>query len=148
LIARALAFAAAAGIAAAPCTAADLDQVQNMGERRSGATGGVYFAVPFGGERSGRSQAGLRLQMTHDYRDAAGQRLRTVSADTFELRLLGERQPTLFVADQRVTGREARHNLFGAAGVLNLVVIGLAVVGGYVIYKAIDDDDDEAVPLN
>jgi hypothetical protein len=69
-----------------------------------------------------------------------------VSTDTFELRLLGERQPTLFVADQRVTGRGTRQNLFGAAGVLNLVVIGLAVVGGYVIYKAIDDDED--VPQN
>lgn len=146
MIGRALALAAALGTAAAPCAAADLNMVRDPGERRSGATAGVYFAIPFGGERSGRSQAGLRLQMTHDYRDSAGRPLRALSADTIELRLVGERQPTLFVADQRVTGREARQNMFAGGGVLNLVVIGLAVVGGYFIYKAIDDDDDEAVP--
>lgn len=147
MIGRALALAAALGLGAAPCAAADLAQVQATGERRSGATAGFYFAVPFGGERSGRSQAGLRLQMNHDYRDAAGSRTHAVSANSLELRMLGEERPTLFVADLPVTGRagrEARQNLFGG-GIVNIVVIGLAVVGAFVIYNEIDGDD-EAVP--
>jgi hypothetical protein len=145
MIGRALALAAALGLGAAPCAAADLGQAEATGERRSGATAGLYFAVPFGGERNGQSQAGLRLQMNHDYRDSAGSRNRSVSANTLELRMLGETQPTLFVADLPVTGRagrEARRNLFGG-GVVNIVVIGLAVVGAFVIYNEIDGDGDE-----
>lgn len=144
MIGRTLALAAAVCLGVAPCAAADLGQDQATGERRSGATAGLYFAVPFGGQRSGRSQAGLRLQMNHDYRDTAGSRTRSVSANTLELRMLGEAQPTLFVADLPVTGRagrEARQNLFGG-GVVNIVVIGLAVVGAFVIYNEIDGDDD------
>jgi len=148
MIGRAFATVAALGLAAAPCAAADLGQVQASGERRSGATAGVYFAVPFGGQRSGRSQAGLRLRMDHEYRDSTGSRIRSAGADTLELRMLGEERPTLFVADMPVTGRagrEARQNLFGG-GIVNIVVIGLAVVGAVVVYEVITDDDDEAVP--
>jgi|GEM_PF-2356235 len=145
---KALALAAAIGVSAAPCAAADLNLAQTPGERRSGATAGVYFAVPFGGPRSGRSRAGLRLQANHDYRDAAGMVTRSVSSDTLELRMIGEERPTLFVADLPVTGRagrEARQNLLGG-GIVNIVVIGLAVVGAFVIYNKVTDDDDEAVP--
>lgn len=148
MIGKALAFAAAVGLGAAPCAAADLNLAQMPGERRSGASAGVYFAVPFGGQRSGRSQAGLRLQTTHDYRDAAGASLRSSSANALELRMLGERQPTLFVADLPVTGRagrETRQNLLGG-GIIGIAVIGLAVIGAVVVYSAVTDDDDEAVP--
>jgi hypothetical protein len=139
---------AALGLAAAPCAAADLNHVQAGGERRSGATAGVYFAVPFGGQRSGRSQAGLRLRMDHEYRDAMGARTRSAGADTLELRMLGADRPTLFVADMPVTGRagrENRQNLMGG-GIVSIVVIGLAVVGAYVVYNEFIDDDDDAVP--
>ncbi|HYG29174.1 MAG TPA: hypothetical protein VD887_03055 [Allosphingosinicella sp.] len=143
MIGKALASAAALGLAVSPCAAAELGSAFDAGQRRSGATAGVYFAVPFGGQRSGRAQAGLRLQSVQDYRDASGARTRQQSVDTFELRLLGEGRPTLFVAERPVTGRDARRNLTGGGGILNLVVIGLAVVGAFVIYKAIDDDDED-----
>lgn len=142
MIGKALASAAALALAVSPCAAAELGSAFDAGQRRSGATAGVYFAVPFGGERSGRAQAGLRLQSVQDYRDASGARTRFQSVDAFELRLLGEGRPTLFVAERPVTGRDARQNLMGG-GVLNMVVIGLAVVGAFVIYKAIDDDEED-----
>lgn len=143
MIGRALALAAALASGAAPCAAADLNFAHSPGERRSGASAGLYLEVPFGGERSGRTQAGLRLRTTHEYRDAAARPVRSVSADTFDLRLLGDERPTLYVADRPVTGRETRQNLFG--GIVGTVVIGLAIVGAVVIYKALDDED-EAVP--
>jgi hypothetical protein len=46
------------------------------------------------------------------------------------------------VASQPVTGRDARQNLMGG-GIVNVIVIGLAIVGAVVIYKAIDDDDED-----
>lgn len=146
MIGKTLASAAALALAVSPCAAAELgSSAFDAGQRRSGATAGVYFAVPFGGQRSGRAQAGLRLQAVRDYRDASGARTRLDSVDTFELRLLGERQPTLFVASQPVTGRDARQSLRGG-GIVNVVVIGLAIVGAVVIYKAIDDDGEEDFP--
>ena len=144
LFARALAFAASVTMVAAPCAAADLNGPEVPGERRSGASAGIYFAVPFGGERSGRAQAGLRAGMNHEYRDFTGRQVRGSTINTLELRLLGERQPTLFVADMPVSGRENRRNLMGG-GPLGIAIIGLALVGAYVIYEELDDDD-EAVP--
>ena len=148
MIGRALALAASIGLAAAPCAAADLDMPDVPGERRSGAQAGVYFAVPFGGERSGRAQAGLRLRMDHQYRDASGRVSRGGGADAIELRMLGEPQPTLYVADMPVTGREARNNMLAGGGILTIVVIGLAVVGAIVIMNELDGDDDEPQQQN
>jgi hypothetical protein len=145
LIARTLAFAAAASISAAPCLAADPRLDFETGERHSSASAGLYFAVPFGGARNGRPQGGLRLRMTHDYRSPASPQARVVNADTLELRLIGEERPTLFVADRPITGRDDRQNMMGG-GIVTIVVIGLAVVGAVVVYSAIHDDDDEAVP--
>ena len=150
MIGRAFALVAALAMASAPCAAADFNQFQASGERRSGATAGVYFAVPFGGQRSGRSQAGLRLRMDHEYRDASGSRTRSAGVDTLELRMLGAERPTLFVANMPVTGREGREtrqNLMGG-GIVNIVVIGLAVVGAYVVYNEFIDDDDDDGPAN
>lgn len=140
MIGRALAFAALAGVVAAPCAAADLNLAADPAERRSGAAAGVYLAVPFGGERSGRAQGGLRLRMTHDYRDAAARPVRSASTDALELRLVGDSRPTLYVAQRPLTGRDARQNLFG--GVVDLVVLGLAVVGAVVVFNALDGDSD------
>ena len=145
MIARVLAFAASIAMAVAPCAAADLNAIDPPGERRSGASAGVYLAIPFGGERSGRTQAGLRLQMRHDYRTAAGHTVRRVGVDTLELRMIGDAQPTLYVAERPVTGRDARHNLFGG-GIVNVVVLGLAVVGAVVIYSELSDDEDDDMP--
>jgi len=142
LFARALAFAASVTMVAAPCAAAGLNGPEAAAERRSGASAGVYFAVPFGGERSGRAQAGLRAGMHQEYRDFTGRQVRTAGVNTLELRLLGERQPTLFVADMPVTGRENRRNLMGG-GPLGIAIIGLAIVGAYVIYEELDGDDDD-----
>lgn len=142
MFARALALAASVAMAAAPCAAADLVGPDATGERRSGASGGVYFAVPFGGERSGRAQAGIRLGVEHEYRDRSARVVRRVGSNTFELRLLGAERPTLFVADRPVTGRDNRQNLMGG-GIIGMAVIGLALVGAFVIYSAIDDEDDD-----
>jgi len=142
MLARTIAFAAAASIAATPCLAADPRLDLDAGERRSSASAGVYFAVPFGGERNARAQGGLRLRMTHDYRSPAAPRARVVNADTLELRLIGEPRPTLFVADRPITGRDNRQNLMGG-GIVSMVVIGLAVVGAVVVYSALKDDEDD-----
>jgi hypothetical protein len=139
------AFAAAASLIAAPAAANPNFADDETGARRSGAVAGVYFAVPFGGERTGRPQAGLRLQMTHDYRDAQAPRARVINADALEFRLVGERQPTLFVGGLPVTGDQARRNGIAGqvSGIVTIAVIAAAVVGGYVIYKAIDDSGEE-----
>jgi hypothetical protein len=142
MFARALALIAAVAMGAAPCAAAELNDPVSAIERRTGASAGFYFAVPFGGERSGRAQAGLRLRMTQDYRDSSARVVRSVGRDTLELRLLGERQPTLFVAEMAVTGRENQKNLMGG-GPLGIAVIALALVGAYVVYEAIDDEETD-----
>jgi hypothetical protein len=145
-IARTIAFAAAVSTAvstaAAPAFAADPRIDFDAGERRSSASAGLYFAIPFGGARSGRTQGGVRMRMTHDYRSAASPRARVIDSDALELRLIGERRPTLFVANRPLTGRENRHNLVGG-GIVSTIVIGLAVVGAFVIYNEIKGDDDE-----
>jgi hypothetical protein len=140
-IASIVAFAAAAAMAATPCLAADPRLDLDPGERRSSASAGVYLAVPFGGSRSGRAQGGVRLRMTHDYRAGGAREARVVNADAIELRLIGERQPTLFVANRPLTGQGNRQNLVG--GIVSTVVIGLAVVGAFVIYNEIKDDGDD-----
>lgn len=142
LFARALAFAASLATAAAPCAAADLNGPEAAGERRSGAGAGLYFAMPFGGARAGRAQAGLRMGLNHDYRDASGRQVRATSINTLELRLIGERRPTLFVADRPVTGRENRRLNMMGGGMIGIAILGLALVGAYVIYEELDDDDD------
>jgi hypothetical protein len=136
-----VAFAAAAFMAATPCFAADPRLDLDAGERRSSASAGAYFAMPFGGSRNGRAQGGLRLRMTHDYRTAGARQTRVVGADALELRLIGEQRPTLFVASRPVTGRENRRNLVGG-GIISTVVIGLAIVGAFVIYNELKDDDE------
>lgn len=139
-----VAFAAATSMAASPCLAADLHQFNDTGGRRSGAGAGVYFQVPFGGARDGRPQAGVRVTTIHDYRDARAQTAPVIQGETFNLRLVGDRQPTLYVAGQPVTGEEARRaNLTGAGTVITLVIVAAAVVGGYFLIQAIDDSGEE-----
>lgn len=140
--ARAWAFAASLAMAAAPCAAAGLDRPEAPAERRSGAGAGLYFAVPFGGEHGGRARAGLRMGLNHEYRDFTGRQVRASGVNTLDLRLIGEPEPTLFVADMPVTGRQdSRRNLMGG-GPFGIVLIGLALVGAYVIYEQLDDDDE------
>lgn len=140
----AIAFAAACSTAASPCLAADLAGFDEVGARRSGAGVGAYVAVPFGGPRSGRTQAGLRLTVSHDYRDATAPRAPVIRADAFELRLVGDREPTLYMAGRPVSGEEARRShLTGVGTIVTVVVIAAAVVGGIVIWNAIDDSGEE-----
>jgi len=143
-IARYAAFAAACSMAAGPCLAAELTQFNDTGGRRSGAGVGAYFSIPFGGARDGRPQAGMRLTVTHDYRDARAQTAPVVRADTFDLRLVGDRRPTLYMAGRPLTGETARrNNLTGVGTVVTVVVVAAALVGGYFIYQAIDDSGEE-----
>lgn len=139
-----LGFAAACSMAASPCLAADFAGFDQTGGRRSGAGVGAYVAVPFGGPRSGRTQAGLRLTVSHDYRDATAQTAPVIRSDAFELRLIGDREPTLYMAGRPVTGEQAeRANLTGVGTLVTVVVVAAAVVGGIVIWNAIDDSGEE-----
>ena len=140
-----LALTAAASMAASPCLAADLTQLETVGERRSGAGIGAYFQLPLSGPRSGRPQLGLRTTISHDYRDARAQNGPVVRADAFDLRLVGDRRPTLYMAGRPVTGEQARRsNLVGPTGqIVGIVVLVAAIVGGIVIWQAIDDSGDE-----
>jgi hypothetical protein len=134
---------AAASMAATPSLAAGLE-ASELGARNSGAAVGAYLTLPFSGERSGKPQAGLRLQMVHDYRASTAQSAPVVRADAVDLRLVGDRKPTLYVASVPVTGEEARkHKLAGVGTLVTLAIVAAAVVGGIVILDAISDDDDE-----
>ena len=137
-------FVAAASVAATPCLAADLEPSQSQGERRTGAVAGAYLTIPFGGARSGKTQSGFRLQMTHDYRNATAPNAQVVRSNTFDLRLVGDKQTTLYVANMPVTGKEARKlNMAGGGGIMSIVIIAAAVVGSYLLYKEVIDDDDD-----
>lgn len=143
-IARIAALVAAGSLAASPCLAADLNQFNDTGGPRSGAGVGAYFAVPLGGARAGRAQAGLRMTVTHDYRDARAQTAPVVRGDTFDLRLVGDRQPTLYMAGRPLTGEQARRlNLTGVGTLVTVAVLAAAAVGGYFIIRAIDDSGEE-----
>ena len=142
MLKKVLAFAAAASTAGAPCLAASVDAPPEQGERRSGAAVGMYLSVPFGGARSGRAQAGLRLRMSHDYRNPSAPAAPVIQADALDLRLMGDREPTLYAAGMPLNGEAARrNNLTGVGTLVSVAVLAAAVVGAVVIYKAVDDDD-------
>ena len=140
------AAAAALSLAAAPCSAAELIDHKDPGARRSGAALGAYVRLPLGSQQSRQSgpAAGLRLTAVHDYRNASAPRATLVESDTVDLRLLGAKKPALYLAGVPVTGEEGRrHNLNGVSTVVTLVVVVAAVVGGYYIWRAIDDSGEE-----
>ena len=145
MLTKSIALLAAAALAASPCLAADLHRFDESGARRSGAGIGAYVEIPLDGPRQGRTQAGLRATVTHDYRDARSQRAPVVRADAFDLRLVGDREATLYMAGRPVTGEEGRRaGLTGpASSIIGLVVVVLAIVGGFVIWQAIDDSGEE-----
>lgn len=141
---NAFAIAAACSMAASPSLAADLAQFDEAGARRSGAGLGAYFEVPLGGPRDGRALAGVRLTAIHDYRDSRAPGAPVIRADAFDLRLAGERRPTLYMAGRPVTGEEARRsNIAGAGSIVTIAILAAAVVGGIVIWNAIDDSGEE-----
>ena len=144
MLKKSLTAAAAAMMIAGPCLAAELPQMQDQGARRSGAVAGGYFKVPFGGAKSRKAAAGLRMSMVHDYRSASGARIGFVEGETFDLRLVGDRKATLYVAGQPVTGEEAKkRNLTGVSTIVTVVIVAAAAVGGYYLYRAIDDSGEE-----
>ena len=143
MLSKLLLTAAAASLAATPCAAAGLERSSEVGERKSGAVAGFYWSIPFGGKRSGKSQAGLRLQATHDYRHASAPSAPVIQADAFDLRLIGDRHATLYVADVPVTGEEARKHNFAGGSLLTIGVLALAAVGAIVVFNAISDADDD-----
>ena len=141
---RAIAFAVACSVAATPTFAAQMAPFQETGARRSGAAVGAYLEVPFSGPRSGRPQAGLRLTMNHDYRDARAQNAPVVRSNALDLRLVGDREATVYLAGTPVTGDQARrNNLTGVGGIVGIAILVAAVVGGIVIWRAIDDSGEE-----
>ena len=144
MLKNAIFLAAAGSLSASPCLAQGFAGFAEPGARRSGAGVGAYVELPFGGPRSGRTQAGLRLTVGHDYRDATAPAAPAVRSDAFDLRLVGDREPTLYMAGRAVTGEEARRsNLTRAGTIVTVVVIAAAVVGGIVIWNAIDDSGEE-----
>ena len=131
-------------MAASPCLAADLPTFAENGERRSGAVAAAYFKIPLGGgTKAGKGQAGVRMSVVHDYRAAGLLSARVVSADSFDLRLAGERKPALYVGGRKVDG-ETRSNFRGPAGtIVTVVVIAAAAVGGFYLARAISDSGGE-----
>jgi hypothetical protein len=141
---RIIAIGASLALVASPCTAADLHDFER-GARNSSAAAGVYVAVPFGGQRSGKAQGGLRLSMTHDYREAAAPNAPVVKADALELRLIGEKKPAFYAGGVRLDAEQGRKaNLIGPIGTIFIVaVVGAALVGGFMLARAIDDSGEE-----
>ncbi len=145
MIKHLLGFCAVASMAISPAVAADLSRFDDPGARRSGAGVGAYVELPFGGPQSGRTQAGLRMTVSHDYRDARAPTAPVHRSDAIDLRLVGRPEATLLVAGRPVTGEEARRkNLIGPLGtVVYLAVAVAAVVGVIVIADAVGDSGDE-----
>ncbi len=138
--------AAALSLVATPCGAAELVDQKDPGARRSGAALGAYVRLPLGAQPSRQRgpAAGLRLTAVHDYRNADAQRATFVESDTIDLRLLGGKKPTLYLAGVPVTGEEGRkHKLTGVSTLVTVVIIAAAAVGGYYIVRAIDDSGEE-----
>ena len=139
-----LAAAAAATMAAGPCLAADIPAFHENGARQSGAVAAAYYKVPLGGSGKARkAHGGLRLTVTHDYRTAGAQTAPVVSAETLDLRLVGEKKPALYVAGHKLTGEDKRSNLTGVGTVITAVVVVAAVVAGFYLARAIDDSGEE-----
>ena len=146
MLKQTMALAAAMTMAASPCMAAELPAFEDHGARRSGAVAAAYYKVPLGGgsARARAPKAGLKLSMVHDYRNASAQTARVVEGETFDLRLVGDKKPTFYVAGKPVTGDEAKKQNFGPVGtVVTLAVVVAAVVGVYYISRAIDDSGEE-----
>jgi hypothetical protein len=124
--------------------AAPLGNSMDAGARQSSAAAGFYFSIPFGGERSLRPQAGLRLRATHDYRNTSAPTAPVYGSDTLDLRLIGERKPTLYIGGMQVTGDEERKShLTGATTLVTVAVLAAAAVGAVVILDAVNGDDDD-----
>jgi hypothetical protein len=139
-----LAAAAAASMAASPCLAAEIPAMRDTGARQSGAVAAAYFKVPLGGGgQAAKAHGGLKLAMVHDYRTAGAQTARVVSADTLDLRLVGEKKPALFVAGQKLSGDGKRSNLTGVSTIVTVTIVAAAVVAGFYLARAIDDSGEE-----
>ena len=139
-----IAATAAAAMIAAPAAAAELPRYDEQGARRSGAAATAYFRIPLGGPREKAPRAGLKLGMKHEYRDAKGQMARVIEAETFDLRLTGQKKPALYLAGRPVTGAEARKQNLGPVNTaVTVVVLVAAVVGVYYISRAVSDSGDE-----
>jgi hypothetical protein len=145
MMGRTMAAAAAAMMAGSPCLAADLPALQEHGARQSGAVAAAYYKVPLGGGRNARkAHGGLKLSMVHDYRSAGAQTARVVHADGVDLRLVGAKKPSLYLAGRKLDDEEARRRNFGPVGtVVTLAVVVAAAVGAFYIVRAIDDSGEE-----
>lgn len=135
--------ALAAASFAAPAMAASFDSSAELGARKSGAAAGLYFAVPLSGASRGQPRAGLRIQMTHDYRDARAHSAPFLRANALEFRFLGDPKPTFYVADMPMGGDKGRRNNMVGTGIVKLGILVATIVGGYVIYTAVKGDDEE-----
>ena len=145
MLAKTMAAAAAATMAATPVMAAELPRLADDGARRSGAVASVYYKIPLGG--GGRAKAphgGLKLSMMHDYRHAGAQTARVVEADGLDLRFDATKKASFWVAGRRFHDAEARKRNFGPVSTaVTVVIVVAAVVGGYYIVRAIDDSGGE-----
>ena len=139
-----VAVAAAAAMVASPCLAADIPAMRDTGARQSGAVAAAYFKVPLGGAAKARkAQGGLKLAMVHDYRTAGAQTARVATADSFDLRLVGEKKPALYLAGHKLDADDKRSN-FGPVGtIVTAAVVVAAVVAGFYLARAIDDSGEE-----
>ena len=139
-----LAVTAAAMLAAGPCLAADIPALRDSGARQSGAVAAAYFKVPLGAAGKARkAHGGLKLAMVHDYRTAGAQTARVATADTFDLRLVGEKKPALYLAGRKLNGENKRSNLGPVGTVVTAAVVVAAVVAGFYLARAIDDSGEE-----
>jgi hypothetical protein len=124
--------------------AAEIPAVGETGARQSGAVASAYFKIPLGGgTNAAKAHGGVKLAMTHDYRMAGAQGARVVSADTLDLRLVGEKKPTLYFAGHKFDQQGKQNNLTGVGTVVTVVVIAAAAVAGFYLARAISDSGGE-----
>lgn len=131
MIARSLAAAAALGLAATPCLAAEIPNHDPPGARRTNAVAGAYVRIPLSRDSSGRARpayAGFRMSMQHDYRSGLTPGGRVLETEGLDLRLTGPSGPALYLAGTPVTGPDGRRLNGLGTGETIAIVAGVVVV--------------------
>jgi hypothetical protein len=99
MLGRIVAPLATAMMVASPCSA-QMQDFNETGAFRPGASVGAYFRLPLTHEagKPARAQVGLRVSAIRDHRDQWSPRAAVHQADALDLRLIGTTRPTLLVA--------------------------------------------------
>ena len=126
-------------MAASPC-GAQMQDFDDLGAFRGGASVGAYFRLPLTREagRPARVQMGFRISAVRSHRDSFAPAGPVYESEALDLRVVGSSKPTLLVAGRPLSGLpKDRLNLgtgetvaIAAGGVAVLLLLAVAAGGG------------------